>query len=69
MTDTPARWGLKADDWADIRHIPAGEAEARKWATSFAVGSRRTPTIDVTLYRDNGNGWEPVETFTAGGKP
>ncbi len=68
MTDKPTtRWGLKATDWVDVRHISRGEDDARKWAASFAEGSRQTAPVDVTLFRDDGRGWEPVETFRAGG--
>ncbi len=67
MTTTPdtTRWGIRGADWHDIRPIPRGEDDARAWAVDFANGSRKTAPETITVYRDTGNGWEPVDTYEA----
>jgi hypothetical protein len=57
---TTVRWGIRGVDWREIREMP-GEVEARKWAVALSSGRRAEP---IDLWRDNGAGWEPVESFS-----
>jgi len=56
------RWGIAGANWRQVREIRRGEDDARKWARSLSTGRYAER---ITLYRDSGDGWMPVQVFYA----